>query len=309
MHPAARCPRLARLSPVGPDRTGSASVYFNLHKRCFAMREDAHGFRLLLTAAYAAAPTFAACFSKKKRAAFVFSAKTHKGFLDGDAAKDIILPRVRRVPAIEIHTVDPETGRQPLLSDGGSPYDVTVNGAMRSAPSVRRTSRRCRRRRIARIGGGGPAVAGFFFGAPVPASVAWRREGRGRPGGGQLPEGALAETRRVLHDYGNMSAATVLFVLREALANSGRERMLLTAGTRLYCRLCDPGLQLKEPYCPKRDESSSLPHRASHMARRKPAPSTATRPSVFVLWLQPWISTICRTTSGISFVNTKNWPT
>jgi alkylresorcinol/alkylpyrone synthase len=59
------------------------------------------------------------------------------------------------------------------------------------------------------------------------------------PGGGkvvaaledafELPEGALIETRRVLHDYGNMSAATVLFVLREALANSGRQRMLLTA--------------------------------------------------------------------------------
>jgi alkylresorcinol/alkylpyrone synthase len=44
-----------------------------------------------------------------------------------------------------------------------------------------------------------------------------------------LPEGALVETRRVLRDYGNMSAATVLFVLRATLQKSIRQQMLLTA--------------------------------------------------------------------------------
>lgn len=35
-----------------------------------------------------------------------------------------------------------------------------------------------------------------------------------------LPSGALAGARRVLRDYGNMSAATVMFVLEQMLAES-----------------------------------------------------------------------------------------
>jgi alkylresorcinol/alkylpyrone synthase len=45
----------------------------------------------------------------------------------------------------------------------------------------------------------------------------------------RLREGALADGRGVLRDYGNMSAATVLFVLERALAARARGRMLLTA--------------------------------------------------------------------------------
>jgi alkylresorcinol/alkylpyrone synthase len=44
-----------------------------------------------------------------------------------------------------------------------------------------------------------------------------------------LPSGALADARRVLRDYGNMSAATVLFVLERALAEGARGCLLMTA--------------------------------------------------------------------------------
>ncbi|MDB5411385.1 MAG: chalcone synthase [Rhodospirillales bacterium] len=44
-----------------------------------------------------------------------------------------------------------------------------------------------------------------------------------------LAEGALAEGRRVLRDYGNMSAATVFFVLDRVLRSGQRHRMLMTA--------------------------------------------------------------------------------
>jgi alkylresorcinol/alkylpyrone synthase len=44
-----------------------------------------------------------------------------------------------------------------------------------------------------------------------------------------LAEGSLVEARRVLADYGNMSAATVLFVLRNLLQQGVRKRMLMTA--------------------------------------------------------------------------------
>lgn len=42
-----------------------------------------------------------------------------------------------------------------------------------------------------------------------------------------LPQGALAGARRVLRDYGNMSAATVFFVLEEMLAAAPRWRLAL----------------------------------------------------------------------------------
>lgn len=44
-----------------------------------------------------------------------------------------------------------------------------------------------------------------------------------------LPEGALAEARAVLADYGNMSAATVFFVLERMLAKAPPGRRLLSA--------------------------------------------------------------------------------
>ena len=44
-----------------------------------------------------------------------------------------------------------------------------------------------------------------------------------------LADGALVESRSVLRDYGNMSAATVLFVLDRALKAGARGRLLLSA--------------------------------------------------------------------------------
>ena len=44
-----------------------------------------------------------------------------------------------------------------------------------------------------------------------------------------LAPGALAEARGVLRDYGNMSAATLLFVLERVLAKRPEGRHLLTA--------------------------------------------------------------------------------
>jgi alkylresorcinol/alkylpyrone synthase len=44
-----------------------------------------------------------------------------------------------------------------------------------------------------------------------------------------LADGTLVEARRVLNDYGNMSAATVFFVLERVLRRRIRRRMLLSA--------------------------------------------------------------------------------
>lgn len=44
----------------------------------------------------------------------------------------------------------------------------------------------------------------------------------------EFPQGALAHAREVLRDHGNMSAATVLFVLKRALDAGQRGRLLLT---------------------------------------------------------------------------------
>ena len=43
----------------------------------------------------------------------------------------------------------------------------------------------------------------------------------------ELPQGSLNHSREVLRDYGNMSAATVLFVLDRALGNGGLARRSL----------------------------------------------------------------------------------
>ncbi len=45
----------------------------------------------------------------------------------------------------------------------------------------------------------------------------------------RLGEGTLVDGRSVLRDYGNMSAATVLFVLERTLAAGRRGRLLLTS--------------------------------------------------------------------------------
>jgi alkylresorcinol/alkylpyrone synthase len=44
-----------------------------------------------------------------------------------------------------------------------------------------------------------------------------------------LPAGAMADARSVLHDYGNMSAVTVFFVLERVLKAGARGRMLLSS--------------------------------------------------------------------------------
>ena len=44
-----------------------------------------------------------------------------------------------------------------------------------------------------------------------------------------LPNGGLTDTRAVLRDYGNMSAATVLFVLERALMAGSAGRYLLSS--------------------------------------------------------------------------------
>ncbi len=45
----------------------------------------------------------------------------------------------------------------------------------------------------------------------------------------ELPPGGLAISRAVLRDYGNMSAATVMFVLERALEKRQSGRYLLSA--------------------------------------------------------------------------------
>ncbi len=44
-----------------------------------------------------------------------------------------------------------------------------------------------------------------------------------------LPPGALIDTRAVLGEYGNMSAASVMFVAERALARGAPSRYLMTA--------------------------------------------------------------------------------
>ena len=44
-----------------------------------------------------------------------------------------------------------------------------------------------------------------------------------------LEHGSLAESRSVLRDYGNMSAATVMFVLERMLANGHGGRLMLSS--------------------------------------------------------------------------------
>jgi alkylresorcinol/alkylpyrone synthase len=45
----------------------------------------------------------------------------------------------------------------------------------------------------------------------------------------ELPPGRLEDARAVLRDYGNMSAATVLFVLERQVARGMRGRFLMLA--------------------------------------------------------------------------------
>ncbi len=53
-----------------------------------------------------------------------------------------------------------------------------------------------------------------------------------------LAENALTVEREVLRDYGNMSAATLLFVLERVIRQQQRGRMMLDRdGPRFHCRL------------------------------------------------------------------------
>lgn len=67
----------------------------------------------------------------------------------------------------------------------------------------------------------GEAVRGFLGDAPTPEAWAVHPGGRSVldrvESGLSLPPGAIDASRRVLRDYGNMSSATVLFILRELL--------------------------------------------------------------------------------------------
>jgi alkylresorcinol/alkylpyrone synthase len=45
----------------------------------------------------------------------------------------------------------------------------------------------------------------------------------------ELPAGEMRAARKVLRRYGNMSAATILFVLKEALSAASAKRRLLSA--------------------------------------------------------------------------------
>jgi predicted naringenin-chalcone synthase len=72
----------------------------------------------------------------------------------------------------------------------------------------------------ATIGEGLAAAAPMILdGVAVEAIDLWAVHPGGRSvldavqGGLQLPQGALAESRSVLSDYGNMSSATIMFVL------------------------------------------------------------------------------------------------
>jgi hypothetical protein len=58
-----------------------------------------------------------------------FSAETHKKFIDGHRTEDLLMQRIRRVPGIEIHTVDPETGKQFEVTDFGGHLKGHLDGA------------------------------------------------------------------------------------------------------------------------------------------------------------------------------------
>jgi len=51
----------------------------------------------------------------------------------------------------------------------------------------------------------------------------------------EQPPGTMVEARQVLRDYGNMSAPTVLFVLKAMLESNARRRLLLTAMGPGFC--------------------------------------------------------------------------
>ena len=59
-----------------------------------------------------------------------FDANAHKRFLDGHRTEDLILQRLRRVPGIEVHTIDPETGYQFGVSDLGGHFKGHLDAAI-----------------------------------------------------------------------------------------------------------------------------------------------------------------------------------
>ena len=54
-----------------------------------------------------------------------------------------------------------------------------------------------------------------------------------------LPPSALRTSREVLHDYGNMSSATVMFVLQRMLRDAAALSTRSTSGTREIARAGD----------------------------------------------------------------------
>ena len=89
------------------------------------------------------------------------------------------------------------------------------------------------------IARGLPGASATLLGGRDPAEVElWAVHPGGRTvldaaqEGLRLDDGALADSRAVLRDYGNMSSATVMFVLERMLARGGPPRQRLRAGLR-----------------------------------------------------------------------------
>ena len=59
-----------------------------------------------------------------------------------------------------------------------------------------------------------------------------------------LPSGGLAASREILRDYGNMSAATVLFILKRALVTSAADNTQGAAARRYLMTGLGPGFSI-----------------------------------------------------------------
>ena len=88
------------------------------------------------------------------------------------------------------------------------------------------------------------AVHGFLGDDPVPDVWAVHPGGRSIldrvETGLELPDGALAASRAVLRDHGNMSSATILFILRELMRGES-----LADGDRIAALAFGPGLTVE----------------------------------------------------------------
>lgn len=68
----------------------------------------------------------------------------------------------------------------------------------------------------------------------------------------ELPEGVLAASRTVLHDYGNMSSATILFILRALLTGEDES---VGDGSRIAALAFGPGLTVESALLTRRSET------------------------------------------------------